>query len=132
MLKTLVQQSTSGGAPSATAGDTQRAIEHLAENKMARLLGRSGLKWTQQCEISSLWLDVLAQPDEESRQVFLQMDFSIAKTKEPGLLFQTTEKMEKDLSKLHLSQVVESNYDASHHGNTPISVTPLATRSHRE
>ena len=62
---------------------TQREIVSFTENQTACLLGWSGL------------IDVLVEPDKEPRKVLLQTDFSIAKTKCPDLLFQTTKQMKR-------------------------------------
>ena len=60
------------------------------------------------------------------------MEFSIAKTKDPDLMFQTIEKMVKDLSKLHLRLRMDLNYDITHHMCVPISITPLTVDAYRE
>ena len=60
------------------------------------------------------------------------MEFSIAKTKDPDLLFQMTEQMEKDLSKMHLGRGMDLNHDTSHHGFTPMPTMPLAAGALRE
>ena len=60
------------------------------------------------------------------------MEFSLAKTKDPDLIFQVTEQMVKDLTKLHLGRGLNLNFDTSHHGFTPISIIPLAVDAHRE
>ena len=60
------------------------------------------------------------------------MEFSMAKTKYPDLMFQMTEQMAKDLSKLHLGRGMDLNYDASHYGSTLISIAPLIADECRE
>ena len=127
-----MQRLTSGSLPSDTVGDTQRAIGILTENQIAHLLGCSGLKWTQKNMLPPLWLDVLVCLDKESRQAFLNSEFSTSKTKDPDLLFQMTEQMRKDLSKLYLGRGIDLNYDARHHGFAPISITPLTADDCRE
>ena len=56
----------------------------------------------------------------------------MVKIKDPDVIFQKTEQMVKDLSKLHLVRGVDLNCDTSHHGFTPTSIILLTVDAHKE
>ena len=132
MLQTLAQHSTSGGLPRDIVRSTRRATGTLSENQTTSLLFWSVISWTHHHVLSLLWLDILKEPDKDSRQAFPQMEFSMSKTKYPSLLFQITEQMVKDLSNLHVGRRLDLNYDTIHYGIAPVSIMPLIADVRRE
>ena len=67
-------------------------LQEISQKKQEEcLLGWSVLKHTEQCLLSLLWEELKSKLDKESRLNFLQINFSLEKTRNTCILFQIVE-----------------------------------------